>query len=274
MYSSDIRGGSSVAARLDSGKLFQAYIISGQSSGKMELAKYIAAKAVCSGIGGHAPCGECADCRKAKDAIHPDIIFVEPSMGEKENRAYLIKEIRKICADSAVVPNDAQRKVYIITDASKLSAACQDVLLKTLEEPPSHAVFILVAENSGNLLATVRSRCVELYITAEKHAEICSEEVRKLASGFMDAVASNDRVELAEYLLSLEGISRSDAAELVEEMLRCCATAARDNAFGKNCGIPTEKLLRMTSVFEEIRNYFKFNVSAGHAIGLLMAELL
>ena len=263
----------SAASRFDGGKLFQAYIISGQGTGKMNLAKHLAARAVCS-AGGQVPCGACSDCRKAAAGIHPDIIFVEPPANEKDTKDYTADAIRKMCADSAVVPNEARRKVYIITDASRLSETCQNILLKTLEEPPAHAVFIIVADNSGNLLVTVRSRCVELSVTPEKDAALCSDAVQNMASGLMDAMLSGSRMAAAEYLYSLDGISKADASELPDEMLRRCASAIRGNASGCPCGISDEKLLHMAEVFTQVGKYLGYNVSTGHIIGLLMAELL
>ena len=271
MYSSDFSGALPAGELISGGKLFQAYIISGAGSGKTALANRLAARAVCS-EGGQTPCGVCRDCRKAAAGLHPDIIFISPEAGEKGGASYPVKEIRRLCADAAVMPNEAKHKVYIITDASIMSEACQNVLLKTLEEPPKFTVFILLAENSANLQPTVRSRCTSLYAPDENAA--CSENTEKLAAGLMDAVASGDRVALAEYLFSLEGISKQDAAELSDELLRQCAAGARENAAGKNCGIPSERLLKMAAAFEEIKTYCKFNVSSGHMIGLLMAELL
>ena len=179
---SNLHSAPSAASRIDGGKLFQAYIISGQGTGKLDLAKRLAARAVCS-AGGQAPCGACSDCRKAAAGIHPDIIFVEPPANEKDSKDYTADAIRKMCADSAVVPNEAGRKVYIITDASRLSETCQNILLKTLEEPPAHAVFILATTEVHKLPATILSRCLRFDFKL-----IPTPTIAKLIAGIYDKI--------------------------------------------------------------------------------------
>lgn len=262
--------GSSVNARLGSGKLFQAYIISGQKgAGKTSLARSIAAQAVCSGMGEKKPCGTCPDCRKALSGIHPDIIWVEKKADKKE---YQVEAVRDLRADAYVIPNEAPRKVYIITEADRLSVPCQNVLLKTLEEPPKHAVFILVAENSGMLLDTVRSRCVELSLTPERDKISGSESAMKEAEELMSAIASGSTLAITEKLIAMESLSKQDMAEVAQEMRKKTILAVK--GVGSGTSLPQKKLLHIAELFGKVIKDLEFNVSTGHIVGFLMSELL
>lgn len=115
----------------------------------------IARAAVCSSD--EPPCMVCSDCIKADAHTHPDIAVRRPD----KNGRYSIDFVRgDILSDAYILPNEAKRKVYIIFEADTLSVKCQNALLKTLEEPPEYAVFILCCPSRENLLETVLSRCV------------------------------------------------------------------------------------------------------------------
>ena len=262
---------SSVNYRLSSGKLFQAYIISGPAgSGKMRLAKEIAKQAVCTGEKtGNACCGKCSDCRKADLGLHPDIITVEKAQDKKE---YQVDAIRQVRSDAYVIPNEAQRKVYIITEADRLSVPCQNTLLKTLEEPPKHAVFILVAENSGTLLDTVRSRCVELSLTPEKSTAAVNENASREAEELMGAIVSGSKLALTEKLVSMEGLSKTDFADMAAEMRKRAVLAVKGE--GSGAALSRNELVKIAEIFSTVLKNLEFNVSTGHIVGFLMSELL
>lgn len=115
------------------------------------------------------PCGECLSCVQAFSGSNPDIITVEH---EKEN-SISVGEIRRMRADVQIRPYRASHKVYIIPDAEKMTPAAQNALLKTLEEPPSYAVLLLLADGTAGFLPTILSRCVTLPLrpVAEKAVE-------------------------------------------------------------------------------------------------------
>lgn len=104
------------------------------------------------------PCGECLSCLQAASGSNPDIITVEH---EKEN-SIGVGEIRRMRADVQIRPYRASHKVYILPDAEKMTPAAQNALLKTLEEPPSYAVLLLLADGTAGFLPTILSRCVTL----------------------------------------------------------------------------------------------------------------
>lgn len=146
-----------LSAQAQSRGLSHAYLISGPSgSGKHTLARLIAAAMVCSGEG-ELPCGTCPACKKALQGIHPDVI----TAGEG-GKAISVGQARLLRADAYIRPNEAPRKVYILPNAQDMNASAQNALLKLLEEGPTYAAFLLLAENPGGVLTTIRSRCESL----------------------------------------------------------------------------------------------------------------
>ena len=148
---------------IGSEKVSHAYIFSGEAgSGKKLLANLFAMVLQCE-TQGMDPCLECASCKKAANKNHPDIIHVTH---EKPN-SIGIDEIRtQVTADAGIKPYTGPYKIYIINDAHLLTLQAQNALLKTIEEPPSYVVMMLLTDNMDALLPTITSRCVNLTLKA------------------------------------------------------------------------------------------------------------
>lgn len=139
-----------------------AYIINGEkSSGKEMLAKTFAAAIMCE-AGGSEPCLQCNTCKQVMDGRYTDIIsFVKDK--EKKTDIIDIGGIKEQIVNSMYVrPYNGDYKVYIIDDADKMNIPAQNAILKTLEEPPSYGVIILLTRNVERLLPTIISRCIVL----------------------------------------------------------------------------------------------------------------
>ncbi|MBM6871326.1 DNA polymerase III subunit delta' [Pseudoflavonifractor phocaeensis] len=184
--------------------LSHAYILSGPAGvGKHTLAGLLAAALVCSG-GGETPCGHCPGCRKARERIHPDIQWVR---GEGV-KGISVAQIRALRADAYIRPNEAPRKVYIVEDGQNMNPSAQNALLKLLEDGPSYAAFLLLTDNAGALLPTVRSRCEVLSLSP-----VTMEE----AAAFLRLrFPQRPREELEEAARRCEGIL-GRAVRLLEE---------------------------------------------------------
>jgi DNA polymerase-3 subunit delta' len=99
-------------------------------------------------------CGRCATCMRIARGVHPDV----PIVGPGESGSIKIELVRELIDRAAFLPFEARRRVVVIDEADALVVAAQHALLKTLEEPPSASIFILVTSRPDALLPTVQSR--------------------------------------------------------------------------------------------------------------------
>jgi DNA polymerase III subunit delta' len=131
-----------------------------------------------------APCQECRTCRRVARGNHPDLrisgmatqaeeLKLKPDEAARQ-KVLRIETIREFQRDMSLKPYEAQRRVFILHDAERLSEQAANALLKTLEEPPPFAVLILVADTQGDLLPTVVSRCRPIRLRTLPHAEVAS----------------------------------------------------------------------------------------------------
>ena len=116
-------------------------------------------------IGGDAPmsagkdaCGVCASCKRIGRGVHADVLLIEPG----DSGSIKIDQVRDAIDRTGYRPFEGRRRVVIIDDADALVANAQDAILKTLEEPPSASVFVLITSRPDVLMPTVRSRCQRL----------------------------------------------------------------------------------------------------------------
>lgn len=103
------------------------------------------------------PCGSCTACKKLIDKNHPDLLIIEP-----EGSAIKIDQIRQMQERIIFKPIESDKKVVLIDSADKMNAAAANSLLKTLEEPPAHALLILVTAHPFSLPQTLLSRCQQI----------------------------------------------------------------------------------------------------------------
>lgn len=146
------------AARLAEGRAAHAYILEGDDGDETRrFALYMAAALLCTGD--KPPCGRCASCRKALtggETLHPDIHVFEP----EKNAGFSVETVRGIRKSVYLLPNEGDRKVYILCGAQKMSRSAQNALLKLFEEPPASASFVICCDRRDALLPTVLSRAL------------------------------------------------------------------------------------------------------------------
>ncbi len=170
---SDIVGHERIIKHLRSavrtGNVSHAYIFDGPDhSGKRLLADAFSMALQCERQDGD-PCMECRSCRQALGLNQPDIIRVT----HEKPKTVSVRDIREQLNDDIVIrPYSSKRKVYIVDDAEMMNQQAQNALLKTIEEPPSYAVILLLTNNAEGFLPTIRSRCVMLGLRAVPREQI------------------------------------------------------------------------------------------------------
>ena len=146
---------SSLKNQVEKNKISHAYLFTGtRGTGKTSCAKIFAKAINCLNPINGSPCGECEVCKSLNEANNVDILEIDAASNNGVN------EIRELREKIKYPPVCGKFKVYIIDEVHMLTDSAFNALLKTLEEPPEHAVFILATTESYKLPATILSRCM------------------------------------------------------------------------------------------------------------------
>ena len=174
---------------------------------------------------------ECHACKQVLSGNHPDLIYVE----HEKPGSIGVDDIRKQINDTIMVrPYSSYYKIYIVDEAEKMTQQAQNALLKTIEEPPSYAVIILLTTNQDAFLPTILSRCVQLKLKPLKdfvvksylteHMQIAEADADIYAAfargnlGRAIALASSEDFNLMrqEVLHLLKHVKDADISELLD----------------------------------------------------------
>lgn len=201
------------------GRCPHAVLIDGGSEKQRdELARFVAKKTVC-GKGEVSPCDACENCRKADENIHPDIITVT----KPDDRKFFVKaDVKKVVADSHLTPNEAQKKVFILSEVQQMNEESQNLLLKVLEEPPEYISFVLTSQTANAVIGTVLSRVVRLRLGKSERTEY-SEKAVETVKAMANAVSSVYEYDLIKATSPLDGNKK-----LTEEVLKLFVAVLRD----------------------------------------------
>lgn len=161
-------------------------------------------------------CGTCRSCQQIEARTHPDFFVIEPDP-EQATQQIKIEQVREIEHQIMYRPLIGERKICLINDADRMTIGAANALLKTLEEPPDHSLFLLISSRPAALPATIRSRCQALRFTtpARTHVEaalILKREIPPSDARFL-AIISEGRI--GEALTSDVKDTRQRQQELV-----------------------------------------------------------
>ena len=174
----DVRGQDVIVRTLrnqvKTGRIAHAYLFCGsRGTGKTTCAKILAQAVNCLHPNDGNPCGECESCRSIQEGSSINVIEMDAASRNG------VDDFRRIIEEIAYPPGEGKKKVYIIDEVHMLSPAAFNAFLKTLEEPPDYAVFILATTDPQKLLPTVLSRC-QRYDFRRIPAALIEERMREV----------------------------------------------------------------------------------------------
>ncbi len=151
---------------VETNHLGHAYLFYGEPAiGKLHTAMALAQLLHCEQLQeGVTPdaCGVCRSCHQVEQTIHPDCLYIQPEDGQKQNPKIKIDQIRAIEHLVIYRPLVGSHKICLIDEADTMTIEAANALLKTLEDPPDHCLFLLISSRPEHLLPTIRSRCLSL----------------------------------------------------------------------------------------------------------------
>jgi DNA polymerase III subunit delta' len=201
-----------------------AYLITGSRQiGKMQLALTFAMVLNCTHEDSSArPCMQCRSCKLINSGNHPDMLF---SQVDEKTGILKIESIRELMRLIALKPFSSRYRIAIFDDFDAAQDRAQDALLKTLEEPPPHAVLILLAESAENIMPTITSRCQIIPLrpvaqaTVQHYLEIHGANEEKAS---LLARLSSGRIGWALNALRNENIlrEREDMLKMLQDVIQ------------------------------------------------------
>lgn len=235
-------------------------LLGGTAEMRRKAAEDVAAALMCDAEK-ERPCEVCPQCRKLRKGIHPDLITL---LRNPEKREITVDQVRTLRQEAWVLPNEAKRKVFLIPEADTLNVSAQNALLKVLEEPPATAAFLLLGENPGAFLPTVRSRCVTLNLAPG--AEELSDS--PVAAALCEAWLKGDALAFVTAAFPCEKYEREKFDTLLEDMVLAAALRARAAR-----GEGRRRALLLTEKLDKLKEMRKVYVSPGHCLGWLLSTM-
>ena len=221
-------------------KIAHAYLFAGpRGTGKTTIAKLFAKAINCDHFQGES-CDNCPNCRAYLEGNHPDIIELDAASNNG------VENVREIIEQVPYAPLLGKYKVYIIDEVHMLSASAFNALLKTLEEPPAHVIFILATTDPQKVIPTVLSRCQRY-----NFSKISTYEIRKRTCEILKAENIPYEEKAVEEIARMAEGGMRDALSILEQ----CLAYSPDSLKLED----VEQIFGLTSVPEEVELFLQIH---------------
>lgn len=255
---------------IESDKISHAYLFNGtRGTGKTTIAKIFAKTVNCLDLKNNKPCGNCVVCKCENTEEIPDIIEIDAASNNG------VDEIRELKNKIKLMPVMCKYKVYIIDEVHMLSTGAFNALLKTLEEPPEHVIFILATTEPQKLPITIISRCQRFdfkKICVEKIVErleyISKKEKIKISKSALEEIAKISDGAMRDAIGLLDQLSSYTNKEIdVDDIYELKGSISKDELF---------KLTNsyISSDIENLLNQIEIIYNNGKSFYLLVEDML
>jgi DNA polymerase-3 subunit gamma/tau len=267
---------------IGSGQVAHAYLLAGSRGiGKTTIARLIAKAVNCTTAKDGEPCDRCENCVAIRDGTFLDLIEIDAA----SNRG--IDEMRDLRDKVRFAPSQGQYKVYVIDEAHQLTSEAFNALLKTLEEPPPHVIFVLATTESGKIPATIVSRTQRFDLrripykgVVAQLAKIIEQEGLRAEPAALEAIARHAQGSLrdAESVLDMVAAFSEGGVKLadVDELLGVSEweeTSALFDALAANDGAAGVRLVgRLVDEGRDLRLFVKRAIDHTRALLLVQAQ--
>ena len=249
----DVAGQSHVTITLQNAikenRIAHAYLFAGpRGTGKTTIAKIFAKAINCTGE--NPPCNECSNCKEITLGDHPDVIEIDAASNNGVN------EVRELIDKVKYAPINAKYKVYIIDEVHMMTPEAFNALLKTLEEPPKHAIFILATTEPHKIPITILSRCQRLDFKKISQDDVVNR---------LKTICSQENIEIDEDALiqiaKLCDGGMRDSIGMLDKLVSYCDDKITINDVNDINGIVTQDELKIfikMIISKDYKNIFEF----------------
>ncbi len=255
---------------ISAGRVAHAILFSGpRGTGKTTVARILAKAMNCKDGPVPVPCNECRSCREITAGSAVDVFEID---GASNNSVDQIRELRE---NVKYMPAHSLYKIYIIDEVHMLSIAAFNALLKTLEEPPPHVMFVFATTEPRKIPITILSRCqrhdfrrIDVESISKHMEELCAKEGVKIAVDSLELIAREAGGSMRDGLSLLDHVmSCSQGAITHEHVLNILGVIDREIIFNLSAAILRGQIPEVLDILDEI-------YSAGHDMKKLCADLI
>ncbi len=216
---------------IKSGSISHAYLFCGpRGSGKTTIARIFAKAVNCTAKSGAKPCNECDSCLEINAGKSLDLIEIDAASHTG------VDDVRELIDGLKFAPVKSKYKIFIIDECHQLSKSAANALLKTLEEPPAHAIFLLATTEAHKMLATITSRCQRFDFKRLQASQIIEK---------LEFILKQEKIDFEPSALSLIALNARGSFRDAESLLDKCISFS-----GKTKKLTTQEIKELLGIVE------------------------